>query len=619
MRRGPSLRVCTAVARRDLAAADALSLSVAEHVPDAGLSVFVVDRDEPAVAGVDSREFRRLAAMYAPDALIGALKPSLLLKALDGCDIAVWLDAGLVLRGALTPLLEAAAKSAVALVPAVTSPPAGGPIAELEILSKGVYDSGLVAVSNEGATFLLWWGERLARHCIIDPVRGYWLDRRWLNVAPGYFGCAIVQGLLPLERTKQSAQVQPYGFDLADDVRVRYRGALLDAEQRGVPEPPNPLSDGVEALNSWLRPPAADSGGLPAKIDHPKSLESGVNLVLRHGEAPLDELGRTIAGELATLRVPVETIELIPGPVGSSLSGLDPRRAPHDTNLVCLNPLDLTSFAFHVEAGFFSLRRSIGVWLLEDMPAPDLNHVISFLDEVWVASDRARTALAKRTAKPVHVVPVPVTAARARDERHDFVTVASLGGPFSPGAAERANAIGVVRAYANAFAPADGASLLVRTTNGDRDIPALEELRLEVARRDVTVIDGPLLGNERRALIASARCYASLARSAELDLPALEAMVAGVPVVATGAGLPIDGFLRVPTTPVEIPPSLRTWWSDDEWLEPDLEEAARLLRSVPANPSPSPTRGNELNAFLVEHLAITGLRRRRGLRRLLRS
>jgi hypothetical protein len=618
VRRGPSLRVCTAVAERDLAAADALARSLAEHEPDAELAVFVLDRDDPEGPGLDPEEFLRLAALYAPEALIGALKPFLLAQALGGCDVAVWLDARRRLTGTLAPLSDVAATHSLALVPVAGSPPAEGPAEELETLRRGVYDAGVLAVSSGGAPFLGWWRERLARHCVADPSRGYWFERRWLNVVPGYFDCAIVRRPLALARAEDVEPAGGYGFELAEDVRARYRDALIDAERRVSPEPPNPLRDGVEALDAWLRP--VDGSGRSEDVERPERFEPGVNLVIRRGDAPLDELGRTIACELSALRVPVETIELVLGPDGASLSGLDPRLVPYDTNLVCLNPLDLASFAFHVEAGFFSLRRSIGIWLLEDVPAPDLDHVLGFLDEVWVGSEGACVALAQRTAKPVSVVPVPVTTARPEAQRRlDFVTVASLGGPFSPGAAERANAIGVVRAYAKAFGAADGTNLLVRTTNGRRDVAALEELRLEVDRPDVSVVDGALSGDERRALVASARCYVSLARSSELELPALEAMAAGVSVVATGAGLEVEGFLQVPAQAVPLPEAFRTYWSGDEWLEPDLEAAADLLRSACEPAARLPIGEESLTRFLGDRLGASPRRRRRGLRRLLRS
>jgi glycosyltransferase involved in cell wall biosynthesis len=284
-----------------------------------------------------------------------------------------------------------------------------------------------------------------------------------------------------------------------------------------------------------------------------------------------------------------------------------------------------------VDAGFFSLRRSIGVWLLEEVPVPDLGRVTGYLDELWTAP-AAVSALEARTGTPTRPVPVPVHPARPsrRDGEFAVVTVATLGGPFAPGAAERANAIGALRAYARAFGPEDGATLVVRTSNGAQDVPALEELKLETDRADVSVVDGPLAAAERQALLAISSCYLSLARSTELDLPALEAMAAGTPVVATGAGLEVDDFVRVRSPAAPLPDAFRTALSGDEWLEPDLDDAARLLRRVRDEPARteagdsvrrlhSPER---LEAFLAERLSTllptpTGGRARRALARIL--
>jgi glycosyltransferase involved in cell wall biosynthesis len=146
----------------------------------------------------------------------------------------------------------------------------------------------------------------------------------------------------------------------------------------------------------------------------------------------------------------------------------------------------------------------------------------------------------------------------------------------------------------------------------------------------VSVVDGSLTAAERQALVADASCYLSLARSTELDLPALEAMAAATPVVATGAGLGDDGFLRVRSPAAPLPEAFRTALSGDEWLEPDLDDAARLLRRVRDEPARSEAADSvrrlhsseRLEAFLAERLAAVlptpmGGRARRALARIL--
>lgn len=514
-----------------------------------------------------------------------AQAPGVLRRALEEDERAIWLAPGRTLERVPAELLAALDAAPIVLVPSVRAPL--GVDRELDVLAGGVYDAGMLAVRRGAEPFLDWWRDRLAALPGLAPAQ------RWLNLVPGYFDCRVLLEPLPV-----SAPPPP-------PVRARPAPAQAPA---GPAEPP--------------APPSAEAP--------PAGLAAGVNLVLRASDESLATLAADIEACLGRLGVACARTELVYDEGGSRLTGADPRGAPFDTDLVCLNPLDLAAFAFHVDASFFSQRRSIGVWLLEETPAPDVAHVTGFLDELWTAS-AAATPLAERTGTPAAAIPVPVRAATASPRAGGFavVTVAALGGPFAPGAAERANPVGALRAYVRAFGPDDGATLLVRTSNGARDVPALEELKLETDRGDVTVLDGPLAPGERRTLAAGASCYLSLARSTELDLPALEALAAGTPVVTTGAGLDVDGFLPVRAAPAPLPEPFRTAFSGGEWLEPDLEDAARQLRRARTERArPELARAvldahslERLEAFLAARLAsllpARAGRARRALARLL--
>jgi hypothetical protein len=490
--------------------------------------------------------------------------PALMRDALAEHEAVVWLAADRELAGPLDRLVAMLDSAPIVLVPAIADPT--DPNGELEIMAGGVFGSGLLAVRRGAEPLLEWWEVRLRSRPELAP------PQRWLNLVPGYFECAILREPVPITRHTGRAVVPEPA-----------------PEPSQVPSAPSPL------------PTAA-----------PVELAPGVNLVVRASDEPLAELASDVEACLGRLGIPCARTELVYDEGGSRLNGANPREAPYDTDLVCLNPLDLAAFAFHVDAGFFSLRRAIGVWLLEEAPVPDVDHVSGFVDELWTASAEAGAALATGTGKPAHQVPVPVRASsRARSSgAFSVVTVAALGGPFAPGAAERANPIGALRAYLRAFGPDAGATLLVRTTNGARDVPALEELKLETDRPDVAIVDGALAADERRALVAGAGCYLSLARSTELDLPALEALAAGTPVVATGPGLDVEGFLRVLSAQESIPEAFRTVLSGAEWLEPDLDDAARRLRDAreqrtPADVGDATRRSHSterLEAFLAERL-----------------
>jgi hypothetical protein len=514
-----------------------------------------------------------------------AQAPRVLRRALGEVGRAIWLAPGRTAGGSLTALVAALDAAPIVLVPAIEEPlDVDG---ELDVLAGGVYDAGVLAVRRGAEPFLDWWQARL------DAEPDLATPQRWLNLVPGYFDCTVLRDPLPISRAPASL----------------------------VAEPPEPAPVQAEAAT----PPAPPSAPAPAE------LAPGVNLVLRASDEPLASLARDVEACLCRLGIPYARTELAYGEGGSRLEGADPRAAPFDTDLVCLNPLDLAAFAFHVDAGFFSLRRSIGVWLLEEVPVPDVGRVSGYLDELWTAP-AAVSALGARAGTPTRPIPVPVHAGRPSRRAGGFevVTVATLGGPFAPGTAERANAVGALRAYARAFGPEDGATLAVRTSTGAQDVPALEELKLETDRADVSVVDGPLTTAERQALVASASCYLSLARSTELDLPALEALAAGTPVVATGAGLEVDGFVRVRSDSAPLPEAFRTAFSGAEWIEPDLDDAARLLRRVRDEPARDEAADSvrrlhsseRLEAFLAERLSSllptpTGSRARRALARIL--
>lgn len=519
-----------------------------------------------------------------------AQAPDVLRRALGEVDRAIWLAPGRTLAGPPDALVAALDAAPIVLVPALEEPL--DPERELEVLAAGVFDAGVLAVRRGAEPFLDWWRARLAAEPDLAA------PQRWLNLVPGYFECTVLRDPLPISPPPAVSSVAT---------------------------PPEPRANQTEPS---VPPPAAPS------VEAPAELAPGVNLVLRASDEPLASLARDVESCLGRLGIPYARTELVYDQGGSRLVGADPRAAPFDSDLVCLNPLDLAAFAFHVDAGFFSLRRSIGVWLLEEVPVPGLDHVTGFLDELWTAPAAAST-LAERTGKPTRPVPVPVQPAGRSRRAGGFavVTVATLGGPFAPGAAERANAIDALRAYARAFAPGDGATLVVHTSNGSQDVPALEELKLETDRADVSIVDGPLAPAERRALLGTASCYLSLARSTELDLPALEAMAAGTPVVATGAGIDAEGFLRVRSAPALLPEALRTALSGDAWLEPDLDDAARQLRRAREGALETETAARsvrrahsvgQLEAFLAEQFAPlltpggTPSRARRALARLLR-
>ena len=321
--------------------------------------------------------------------------------------------------------------------------------------------------------------------------------------------------------------------------------------------------------------------------------EPGVNIAgFFEGELGLGEVARKLGKGLERAGVPFAAIPYRRHPsrqkhrVELELAA----EALYDTNVVCLNADYLDTFLDDVGVEFFAGRYSIGVWFWETSVFPPGTGGERFLDEIWVASEYVRDAVAKQVRVPVHVVPLPIEPpAPAQLSRSE------LGLPdgftflftFDFISALRKNAAAVVDAFTRAFEPGDGAKLVLKSINGrelkPRHLRELEEL--VGGRKDVQIRDGYVDLAEKNALTEHCDCYVSLHRSEGFGLTMAEAMSLGKPVIATGYSGNTDfmderSAYLVPYDLVPVPPD---WWAHApgaEWAEPDVDAASSLMRHV---------------------------------------
>ncbi len=185
-------------------------------------------------------------------------------------------------------------------------------------------------------------------------------------------------------------------------------------------------------------------------------------------------------------------------------------------------------------------RYSAGLWFWETSRFPRrFSHALDYLDEVWVASDFVRDAVANETSKPVLTFPLPVLVPEP-----PALGRADLGLPedafvflfvfdfFST--LERKNPLGLIDAFTRAF-PEPGTGLLyLKSINGERSTADLARVREAIGDRpDIVLSDGYLDGDRLTALTALSDCYVSLHRSEGFGLTIAEAMAFGKPAIAT--------------------------------------------------------------------------------------
>src|SRR5262249_47109358 len=150
----------------------------------------------------------------------------------------------------------------------------------------------------------------------------------------------------------------------------------------------------------------------------------------------------------------------------------------------------------------------------------------------------------------------------------------------------RKNPYGVVEAFRRAFADGEGPLLVVKSVNGKTAWQNHERLLLAAAgRSDITVWDEHLSKADQMALIASSDCLVSLHRSEGLGLHCAEAMWLRKPVIATRYSGNLD-FMDddcsrlVDYTMVPVRHGAGVYPESATWAEPDLDQAARLMRET---------------------------------------
>jgi glycosyltransferase involved in cell wall biosynthesis len=269
----------------------------------------------------------------------------------------------------------------------------------------------------------------------------------------------------------------------------------------------------------------------------------------------------------------------------------------HKAVLVSMNAEQLTHSPHRLGTDFYSNRYVIGQWFWELEQAPQwYAPAWPMVNEMWAPTRFIEQMLRKSAPSDVKIsyVPLPVVrpvfdAALTRShfslDNHfmflfafDFMSVM-----------KRKNPLGLIDAFTRAFPAGSGAQLVIKAINGDKR-PVEREVLMTAASQhpDVTVIDTYFSRAETSSLMNLADCYVSLHRSEGLGLTLSEAMSHGKPVIATNYSGNVDfmddsNSYLVPWTRVAVGKGAEGYSPDATWAEPDVVEAARLMRHVYEN------------------------------------
>jgi glycosyltransferase involved in cell wall biosynthesis len=356
-------------------------------------------------------------------------------------------------------------------------------------------------------------------------------------------------------------------------------------------------------------PSVADQAGAATirttQTSAPRPRPPGVNVVgFLHGELGIGESARLMMGALTAAGIPHSSLPI--RRILQSRQSAEPQSGTsdevYDTTLLCVNA-DLTPTIARALPDAYAPSYKIGMWYWEAEAFPASQHAgFAHLDEIWVATDFIRDALAPHTTIPVTTIapPLPQASSGAAAQR------SALGLPDAPvflfafdflSTAARKNPWGLVDAFRAAFARGEGPVLVIKSINADRRFADAERLRLRVADEpDIILIEEYLSAADRDALMSTCDCYVSLHRSEGLGLTIAEAMAHGKPVIATAYSgnmhfMTEENSFPVPWSSVPVGTGHEPYPADGTWAEPDIDAAAALMRLVVADPDLAAARG----------------------------
>ena len=241
-------------------------------------------------------------------------------------------------------------------------------------------------------------------------------------------------------------------------------------------------------------------------------------------------------------------------------------------------------------------KRVVGYWAWELPEVPnEWRHGVPLVHEVWTptrfVADAVRPIVG---AKPVHIIPYPVAieatrprlAARAADRPFTVLTIFNMASSFA-----RKNPCASIEAFRMAFGGDPTARLVIKTSNLSvypEGIRLMERARATADNIDIIAQTMSAAGID--ALYDQVDVVMSLHRSEGFGLTIAEAMLRGVPVVATNWSGNVD-FLNYKTG-IPIPfhlisaldPQGTYNHPDVNWADADIEAAAAALRRLRDDP-----------------------------------
>lgn len=249
-------------------------------------------------------------------------------------------------------------------------------------------------------------------------------------------------------------------------------------------------------------------------------------------------------------------------------------------------------------------------WELPQLPA-EWRLGLPFVHEIWAPSHFTAAAVATIAAhRPIRVMPLPVAVRRPPPipviDDKPFTVLTFFNAKSS---IVRKNPEAAIAAFQQAFGSDPGVRLIVKATHLG-DVPQGGHIRALCAAPNIVLEERVTDPGALDALYAQADVVLSLHRSEGFGLTLAEAMLRGLPVVATDWSGSVDFVseacgIPVPYRLVPAQDPQRTYhFPQARWADPDVPAAAAALVALRADPKRRERLGAAAAAFAAENWSV---------------
>ncbi|MGN0838690.1 MAG: glycosyltransferase family 4 protein [Pyramidobacter sp.] len=303
---------------------------------------------------------------------------------------------------------------------------------------------------------------------------------------------------------------------------------------------------------------------------------------------------RLLAGEIERSGIPHAFIDYAASPGQNhgnhEFDGKYSNSPQYGINVFQINMHEMARAFCAMDRNIWRSHYNIAFWSWENEEFPEeWIPMISQLDEIWTPAEYDCISLRKVTSRPVRSIPYTVDAPYDETADRKFFHLPEDQFLFLMlfdynSISERKNPFGVIRAFKSAFRPdAHEAGLVIKIANGSHQV--LKEIDSVLKGYDVYFVNEVLSKNRVNALIRCCDAYVSLHRAEGFGLVLAEAMLLGVPTIATAysANTEFQDSSRACLVKYhlrQIGKDIYPYKKNYFWAEPDIPDAAEYMKKL---------------------------------------